>query len=105
LLPELYQKRKIRDVCIPYIVFIGVLGLHEIPALVILYMANSNQPVYFGSLRYSLYDLGVPNYIVYLGFLIFEVQMAFAVVLNALFYGFLFIMICQSSLFWIQELT
>jgi hypothetical protein len=68
-------------------------------------MANSHQLVYLGSLRKNFYGHGVPKPIVYTSFLIFETAMIVVTVLNAAFFGFVYITITKSVLFWVDELA
>ena len=102
---EKYQIKKVWDRSLACIWVILVLGVHDVPALTILYISNSHQPVYLGSLRRCFYGYGIPKSLIYTIFLLFETMMVLSVVCNGLLYAFLFITILQSSLFWIQELT
>jgi hypothetical protein len=102
---EIYQKGKVVDKSLPYIVLLLLLVIHEIPALVLLYIANSHQPVYLGSLLKNFYGHGVSNPIVYTPFLIFETAMIVFTILNAAFFAFVYMTITKSVLFWVDELA
>ena len=100
-----YQIGKVWDSSMPYLVCISLLACHEVPALVILYISNSHQPVYLGSLKIYFYGYGVSEYIVYTFFLIFEILMICAAAFNCMLYGFIYIVVMKASIFWMDEMV
>jgi len=85
--------------------FFTTLAVCELPALLILYSANLDKPVYLGSLRsYIPQEYKWTRHLVFLIFLGTEAVETAAIVFNALLYGMVFIVVLQSAQFWVEEM-
>ena len=102
---ERYELRAVRDKALPFMIFFTVLALYELPAMVILYLANIDKPVYLGSLRnYIPSEFKMARFAVFIIFLATEILGTAATVFNCLLYGMMFVLIPQSARFWLKEL-
>jgi len=102
----LYGRKEVKDEALPFVLFFSILAAGQFPSLTLFYLINQSKSIYLGSVFFLIpAEYLLLRILAYVGFLLFEMYMIGMLVAICLLYGFYFIVIYQSYIFWIQEST